>query len=485
MRERKDNGSGSLGAALGLAGGFSYLLMLMFMPVGLTAAASGDPLALDPYYQTVVTALVMAVAVVAFALGSGRLQSATVSCCYGVTSGLVALAGALLALLVYLPITPVVVAVLYGVAAGCQMSAAAQRCACLEGPRAGVAVAVGLLVAAVVVLVASLFAPAFLGTALVGAALCVSAAVLVVDARNGGACGSRTCAADGEDRCSARTFGPVRLLAGACAELRFDWQPLVGGCVCALSFGLGWMHVVVGYAPLEEGFSVAGRLCGAVILLGVALRVRRRPGAADPFSPLLFGAAAASVAAWMFDASEPARMVALAVSSLSQLLFMGLVWVETLSTARDFVLPPLLPCLATAVFLAVFSAGALVGGTLPASVAGTVVSALYLGYACLLYASALRNSQEARGHANGPDAPVFDEVCTALAGAYALSPRESEVLPLLVMGLSSPAIGSRLFISAQTVKSHTHRIYGKMGIHSHDELSALFTERSKEMGLAL
>ena len=45
-----------------------------------------------------------------------------------------------------------------------------------------------------------------------------------------------------------------------------------------------------------------------------------------------------------------------------------------------------------------------------------------------------------------------------------LSQRESEVLGLMVAGLSNRAIASRLVISDETVKSHTRAIYRKLGV---------------------
>ncbi len=465
-------------SALGLVGSFAYLLMLMFTPENLTAVESGDVLALEPYDQTVVTALVTALCVVGLALASGYSTGPAARRRYGIASLAASLVGMLLAVFVHSAAIPVAVAILYGMATACQMPAAARHCARLEGSQAAVAVAGSLLAAAAVVFVAGALSPAVWSAAFMGAVLCVSAVAL--------AAVPSVVESSGEAM-DAAPAGPWRLLGRACAELRFGWQPLVGGCVCALSFGFGWIHAAGDYVSAGEGYSSLGRLFGAVALLAAALWARRRPGSASPFAPLLFGAAIASVLAWMLGASEQGRTAALAVSSLSQLLFIGLVWVETLSTARDFAVPALLPCLATAAFLVVFAAGALLGEVLGAHVAETVVAVLYLAYVCLLYASALRSARasEGGGRPDESDAPAFDGVCAALTADYALSPRESEVLPLLVMGLSSPAIGARLFISAQTVKSHTHRIYGKLGIHSRDELSALFMERSRDMGLPL
>lgn len=45
-----------------------------------------------------------------------------------------------------------------------------------------------------------------------------------------------------------------------------------------------------------------------------------------------------------------------------------------------------------------------------------------------------------------------------------LTPRQREVLPLLVQGLSNRSIGHRLSISESTVKTHVRRIGLAMGI---------------------
>jgi len=45
-----------------------------------------------------------------------------------------------------------------------------------------------------------------------------------------------------------------------------------------------------------------------------------------------------------------------------------------------------------------------------------------------------------------------------------LSQRESEVLSLLVAGLSNQAIAARLVVGAETVKSHMRAVYRKLGI---------------------
>lgn len=55
---------------------------------------------------------------------------------------------------------------------------------------------------------------------------------------------------------------------------------------------------------------------------------------------------------------------------------------------------------------------------------------------------------------------------------FKLTPRETEILQLLVDGLSFKKIGDKLFISSFTVHSHIKRIYEKLHVHSKTEAVA-------------
>jgi LuxR family transcriptional regulator, maltose regulon positive regulatory protein len=60
-----------------------------------------------------------------------------------------------------------------------------------------------------------------------------------------------------------------------------------------------------------------------------------------------------------------------------------------------------------------------------------------------------------------------------------LSPRELEVLRLIAQGLSNQEISERLFLVVGTVKGHTHKIFGKLGVQRRTEAIA----RARELGL--
>ncbi|HEY2594316.1 MAG TPA: response regulator transcription factor, partial [Chloroflexota bacterium] len=54
-----------------------------------------------------------------------------------------------------------------------------------------------------------------------------------------------------------------------------------------------------------------------------------------------------------------------------------------------------------------------------------------------------------------------------------LSPREREVLALMVQGLNNPEIAQRLVVGRSTVKFHVSSILGKLGVQSRTEAVAL------------
>lgn len=64
----------------------------------------------------------------------------------------------------------------------------------------------------------------------------------------------------------------------------------------------------------------------------------------------------------------------------------------------------------------------------------------------------------------------FEDICRTLAARSALSPRETEVLPLALKGRTAERIASELCISKSTVDTHLRRIYAKCGVHSRQEL---------------
>ena len=67
----------------------------------------------------------------------------------------------------------------------------------------------------------------------------------------------------------------------------------------------------------------------------------------------------------------------------------------------------------------------------------------------------------------------FEALLDAFAGKYEISKREKDVIQLISKGLSNQEISDALFISLQTVKDHTHRIFTKTGVKNRVQLSNL------------
>lgn len=57
---------------------------------------------------------------------------------------------------------------------------------------------------------------------------------------------------------------------------------------------------------------------------------------------------------------------------------------------------------------------------------------------------------------------------------YKLSGRETEILQLLMKGLSYKEIAAQCYISIDTIFSHIRKIYSKLNVHSRSEIAAKF-----------
>ncbi len=66
-----------------------------------------------------------------------------------------------------------------------------------------------------------------------------------------------------------------------------------------------------------------------------------------------------------------------------------------------------------------------------------------------------------------------------------LSPREKQVLSMVVLGLTNCETANRLFITETTVKSHLSSAYRKLGVHSRQQATALILSSSDGLGLGI
>jgi DNA-binding CsgD family transcriptional regulator len=94
--------------------------------------------------------------------------------------------------------------------------------------------------------------------------------------------------------------------------------------------------------------------------------------------------------------------------------------------------------------------------------AGNTFLPIYLNYATMFTVFA---SEPERAYS-------FEEFCSK----YEVSPRETDIVREICNGLSNKEISEKLFISLQTVKDHTHRIYIKTNVKSRVQLIYLVKE---------
>jgi two-component system, NarL family, response regulator LiaR len=89
-------------------------------------------------------------------------------------------------------------------------------------------------------------------------------------------------------------------------------------------------------------------------------------------------------------------------------------------------------------------------------------------------ARAIRAAREGRSTLAPEAAQVLIQRAThAPPPGHDLSPREKEVLALMVLGLSNPDIADRLVVGRSTIKFHVSSILGKLGVQSRTEAVAL------------
>ena len=70
----------------------------------------------------------------------------------------------------------------------------------------------------------------------------------------------------------------------------------------------------------------------------------------------------------------------------------------------------------------------------------------------------------------------LDAGCERLGAECGLTVREVEVLQMLVKGRSKSYIAETLFISENTMRTHSKRIYAKLDIHKKQELLVLIDQ---------
>lgn len=282
-------------------------------------------------------------------------------------------------------------------------------------------------------------------------------------------------------------LGTTHLARGGFNACRIPWSLIIVLGIYEFVFGMR----EASWGFIEDTYLYGSIFSFAVVFLLVSCFARRFDFVLiyrTPFALMLCGLALVPIPALL-----SAPMSDMLVSSGYSLMFLLLTFLIC-DLSRRYSISVVLLCgieELTAVFRLIGhqTSGVLYSGELMASLDENIVAALLT--VCVVFASVVLLANERSSHSWGEsffgvgaiERSGFDHVwlkerCSELAWAYGLSPREHEVLELLAEKHTASYIENKLVIASGTLKSHTRRIYQKLGIHSKKELIALIGERS-------
>ena len=266
-------------------------------------------------------------------------------------------------------------------------------------------------------------------------------------------------------------------------NLRGLWK--VAAAVAALSFVtaflVGKSYGNQSSAPADA--FVLGRVC-EVLISAVVLAVVIGAKKSFNFAQLWRIVLVLLALDVLCQALLPQVKVIRSVESSAWDLLVLFTWLTVADIARHAqAVPPLVFGVGWAFYTAPFAVGSLVAGALAAAsvdVATTTVLMFTLalvGTFCL----ELRDQDtkwifaELSGErASAPeDHRSIDERCDAIAAERNLTPRELEVMKMLCKGRTKSYIAETLYLTENTVRSHTKHLYTKLDVHSKQELMDL------------
>lgn len=327
------------------------------------------------------------------------------------------------------------------------------------------------------------------GTVVLAGIVALSGAVAAVALAGGGddAASASVLAEEGYDHHPVASPGAGRdWLEAARAAL----PAAPAGLICSLSLGMALVDPSVEEAVRSSAPFAVGALLAMGFLAALAWRwtIRSEEQAGEVILFMTVPCALGVLVSIVLSAAP--FSVVYAVVVCSNLLFLALLWIDMLYLSeRRFAGSSALPVVGLVALLTVFCMGMLAAHLVPPATYRLVAPCATLAYLMYLVfyfqreqalpARAIRDAFLVEG-GRGSDglsrsfAELRAEACAAMAADFVLSPKEGEVLPLLVTGLSAAAIGKQLFISHETVKTPKYHIYQKCGVHNFEEMLALF-----------
>ena len=289
-----------------------------------------------------------------------------------------------------------------------------------------------------------------------------------------------------EEEPSAAPFKPATL---SDLKTRFG-KPLL----CIVMIGI--ISPVLGGAALPQPLALeescllvlSANLLSALIL-GIIWFVFRRKTSISRTYVILYPLLVTALLLLPFIAA-PFRIVIIFIGSFSFTFFSIIMMVWCITAAKQWHMGL---TGVYALFGGVTYGSRMVGLWLASAISGSSLSQetqIFASVAILLYGCSLvmfvlaRKGAEKTASDTSTATPsgtdVLREVCQQLAEEYGLSPRQSEVLDLLVHGYDVPSTAKKLFISENTVRTHMKKIYTLMDVHSKQEIIDAVNERCGE-----
>lgn len=143
----------------------------------------------------------------------------------------------------------------------------------------------------------------------------------------------------------------------------------------------------------------------------------------------------------------------------------------------------------------VMYAGMFAGGILGLATQGSAVhnptvtlAITLLLFLCLTGASCWLGNDKSAGKVwgrrieltpKGQQDKLLSETCAAIAEAYGLTAKETEILEHLVRKQTLDQIAATLVVSKNTVRTHVRNLYAKVGAHSQSDVYRLFDETKR------
>lgn len=360
----------------------------------------------------------------------------------------------------------------FGFAQIWMMARWSERLAALSAPQLiGALLGALTLVAAAKVLLA--FVPLAVGSALVALLPLLAAGMLVFH--------PSPCATPPDriwlDRASLTRYLP---LAGAVAAFFLIWSIL--NFILKRETG----HYGAGSAA-SPVLTVASQLFLVAFVLFAAWWVFLRKRRLDATVVWKLSYALTAVALFLFTVAGTAQAIQ-AVTGAAVVIAKMFLWVALIDAARHSVFPAgLVVCLGQLLYAVPDCLGRAAASLLSLNAVGPVAAASLLLVIVFAVSFLLPERSPAAmnllsdtgqpAHA-ADEGKAIDNRCAELAATFGLSAREEDILGYLARGRSRPYIAETLYLSENTVRSHSKRIYQKLAVHTRQELLDLFSQES-------